>query len=175
MPSLVDWDVFQGPAKVTTYNTQYSKYAGKVVDFSIGGCGEVAIHSINGVFWAINVTHPKTFRLVDLPAGEAVQFTFPSKISFQDTVRLNLYRKFDPTQLDLKVPIGKDYKKEIGSTFTHAFVAGDKETATSVGTSRPRIYPYKRMSAFVEEHGEIILGKYSKDHFGSFIQADKSL
>ena len=29
------------------------------------------------------------------------------------------------------------------------------------------------MSAFVEEHGEIILGKYSKDHFGSFIQAIK--
>ncbi len=176
IPSVMNWDIFQGPAKVTDYNHIYATDAGKFKDFSIGGCGEIAIHATDGGFHAMNVTHPKTFGLVDMPAGEAVAYKFPKKGGGSDWN----YYLYDSKVDYLKLPLAEkfDYQNDktaakIRSAFGPSFVVGDKETAYSTGYSNARIWNYDRMRNFVAEHGQINPAKYAKDHLGSFIQAIK--
>jgi hypothetical protein len=177
VPPQINWDVFQGPAEVTTFNPLYTSAAGQVKDFSIGGIGEVAIHSLDGAFWAGNIEHPTSFKLTDLPAGTAVEFVYPSKISWQNTVRFCIYRgRPDTSKYPSKHPIEPDayqqFCKQVGGGYANSFIIGDKETAVS-RMHKPLIYDYNRMRAFVEQHGPILLGQYAKDHARSFIQAIK--
>ncbi len=172
IPSILNWDVFQGPAKVTTFNKLYSNKASSVKDFTIGGGGEIGIHNLDGAFYSIDVEYPKSFAIVDMPVGEAVKFIFPKKNGKDINVYL-YHGKKDYTKLPVsrKIDLIKD-KKSLGG-FGPNFIIGSKETALSQSMSSASIWDYDRMKNFVAEHGKINPAKYAKNHMGSFIQAIK--
>jgi predicted dehydrogenase len=76
VPSHVHWDQFLGPAPERPYNHGYHPFNWRGWwDFGTGALGDMACHTANMAFMAVNLGYPKT---IEAEAGDVNPETFPS-------------------------------------------------------------------------------------------------
>jgi hypothetical protein len=88
-PSSLNWDVWLGPAPVRPYKKDaYHRFAWRGWwDFGAGALGDMACHTMDGVFWALDPGHPASVEPVtstsvnaeSFPKASIVKWTFPAR------------------------------------------------------------------------------------------------
>ncbi len=89
VPSELDWDVWIGPSPMRPYkNRTYHGFNWRGWwDFGAGALGDMACHTMDGMFWALDPGHAATVEPVaatphnddSFPSSTVVKWTFPAK------------------------------------------------------------------------------------------------
>jgi predicted dehydrogenase len=87
VPPHLDWDLWLGPAPERPYHPAYAPFNWRGWwDFGTGALGDIACHSMDAAFWALNLgypTHiePESTRLFDetAPAASRIVYHFPAR------------------------------------------------------------------------------------------------
>ncbi len=59
VPSTLDWDLWLGPAPERPYNPAYAPFAWRGWwDYGTGALGDIACHSMDAAFWALDLHYP---------------------------------------------------------------------------------------------------------------------
>ncbi|MBN2447506.1 MAG: Gfo/Idh/MocA family oxidoreductase [Phycisphaerae bacterium] len=87
VPATLDWDVWLGPAKPRDYHDKtYHPFSWRGWwDFGAGALGDMACHTMDGVFWALDPGHPSSVEPVattpmvgdSFPKASAIKWEFP--------------------------------------------------------------------------------------------------
>lgn len=87
VPATLDWDLFIGPAEKRPYHPSYTPWNWRGwYDFGTGALGDMALHIMDPVCWALRLGHPKSIiassslsNLYSPPHAEVITYTFPSR------------------------------------------------------------------------------------------------
>ena len=87
IPSTLDWDLWLGPAQLRPYNKVYAPFNWRGwLDFGTGALGDMACHTVNMPFRALNLGYPTTIEATtDLmpkemyPLSSKIRFEFPAR------------------------------------------------------------------------------------------------
>ena len=89
VPRNLDWDVWLGPAPLRPYkNKVYHRFNWRGWwDFGAGALGDMACHTMDGVFWALDPGHPTAIEPLAMtpvnnesfPKAAILKWEFPSK------------------------------------------------------------------------------------------------
>lgn len=87
VPPGLDWDLFLGPARARPYHSAYHPFKWRGWwDFGTGALGDIACHSMDAAFWALELGHPtritaETTALFaeTAPAVSRIIYDFPSR------------------------------------------------------------------------------------------------
>ena len=98
VPSHVNWDLFLGPAKHRAYNAAYHPFKWRGWwDFGTGALGDMACHTLNMPFMALNLRDPISVQAKTsghnqetYPGWSIIDFEFPEK-DFRAPVKLVWY------------------------------------------------------------------------------------
>ncbi|MEE2637561.1 MAG: Gfo/Idh/MocA family oxidoreductase [Acidobacteriota bacterium] len=85
-PAGLDWDLFLGPARERPYHPSYHPFAWRGWwDYGTGALGDIACHSMDAAFWALDLDQPtriesETTRLFEesAPAVSRITYEFPA-------------------------------------------------------------------------------------------------
>ena len=64
VPSTLDWDLWLGPAPVRPFKARYPLCWRGFTEFGSGALGDIAPHSVNVIFWALDLGAPSAVELV---------------------------------------------------------------------------------------------------------------
>ena len=87
IPSTLDWDLFVGPAKKRPYDPAYTPWNWRGFwDFGTGALGDMALHIMDPLYWALNLKYPTSVsasstlaNLYSPPQAQKVTFKFPAR------------------------------------------------------------------------------------------------
>jgi len=97
VPATLDWDIWIGPAPMRPYIGSHNPDVRDGIyepfnwrgwqDFGTGALGDIAPHSLNVVFWALDLGAPSAVEVVECsgmtrdmyPAWSVIRFDFPSR------------------------------------------------------------------------------------------------
>ena len=87
IPASLDWDLWLGPAELRPYNKVYAPFNWRGwLDFGTGALGDMACHTVNMPFRALNLGYPTTIEATtDLmpkemyPLSSKIRFEFPAR------------------------------------------------------------------------------------------------
>ncbi len=87
VPPTLEWDLFLGPAPYRPYHPAYHPFNWRGWwDFGTGALGDIACHSMDAAFWALELGHPtrleaETTRVFDetAPAASRITYDFPAR------------------------------------------------------------------------------------------------
>jgi predicted dehydrogenase len=87
VPAWLDWDLWLGPVAARPYHTAYAPFRWRGWwDFGTGALGDIACHSMDASFWALDLGYPtriepESTRLYSesAPACSRITYTFPAK------------------------------------------------------------------------------------------------
>ena len=88
-PAWLDWDLWLGPAAERPYHSAYAPFRWRGWwDFGTGALGDIACHSMDASFWALDLGYPtriepESTRLFaeSAPAVSRITYTFPANAS----------------------------------------------------------------------------------------------
>jgi hypothetical protein len=121
VPETLDWDIWLGPAPVRPYKKGvYNPWNWRGwQDFGTGALGDMACHTVNMPFRALNLGYPTEIEATDLgpmnketyPLGSKIRFLFPAthKTLLHRHVAFNWY---DGGRPDAKAPDGHDFSNK---------------------------------------------------------------
>lgn len=86
-PDTLDWNLFIGPAEMRPYHPSYTPWNWRGwYDFGTGALGDMALHIMDPVCWALDLGHPKSIiasstlsNLYSPPHAEMITYTFPAR------------------------------------------------------------------------------------------------
>src|SRR5207237_186808 len=86
-PSWLDWDLWLGPAPERPYHPAYAPFKWRGWwDFGTGALGDIACHSMDASFWALNLGYPSRIEAESTklyaesaPACSRITYAFPAK------------------------------------------------------------------------------------------------
>ncbi len=88
VPPHLKWNLWLGPAEERLYNKAYCPFSWRGwVDFGTGALGDMACHTANLPFMALQLEHPTRVEVLDLkgnlgdsyPTGSKIQYDFPAR------------------------------------------------------------------------------------------------
>ena len=87
VPAYLDWDLWLGPAAARPYNPAYAPFRWRGWwDFGTGALGDIACHSMDAAFWALDLGHPSRvepeFTALfeeSAPAVSRISYDFPAR------------------------------------------------------------------------------------------------
>ena len=87
VPETLSWDLFVGPAEMRPYHPSYTPWNWRGwYDFGTGALGDMALHIMDPVCWALGLGHPKSIiasstlsNLYSPPHAEMITYTFPER------------------------------------------------------------------------------------------------
>ena len=87
VPDTLAWDLFIGPAENRPYHPSYTPWNWRGwYDFGTGALGDMALHIMDPVCWALGLGHPKSIiasstlsNLDSPPLAEVITYTFPAR------------------------------------------------------------------------------------------------
>ncbi len=87
VPTYLDWDLWLGPAAARPYNPAYAPFRWRGWwDFGTGALGDIACHSMDAAFWALDLGHPSrvepeftTLFEESAPATSRISYDFPAR------------------------------------------------------------------------------------------------
>jgi hypothetical protein len=90
VPANVDWDLWLGPAQVRPYkNDTYHDFKWRgFYDFGGGALADMACHTMDSIFWSMNLGVPKSVEVLEIhkhsddmfPSGAIFRWVFPAGI-----------------------------------------------------------------------------------------------
>lgn len=86
-PKTLNWDAWLGPAAERPYNPAYLPFNWRGFwDFGTGALGDMACHTMNLPFWALELQYPSSFQAkvpkvysITPPEWSVIQFEFPKR------------------------------------------------------------------------------------------------
>ncbi len=86
-PSWIDWDLWLGPAPERPYHPAYAPFKWRGWwDFGTGALGDIACHSMDASFWALDLGYPSRIEAESTklysetaPACSRITYSFPAK------------------------------------------------------------------------------------------------
>ena len=158
VPDTLDWDLWIGPAPYRPYHPAYHPFSWRAWwDFGTGALGDIACHSMDPAFWALDLKYPvsveantstysKDWKLINLgevyPRSSIVRYTFPARGSMPQ-VKLTWY----DGGLMPPIPDVLEQGRRLGNG-GNLFI-GDKGIIMSSGNgSNMRLIPESAMNAF---------------------------
>src|SRR5216683_4998985 len=86
-PATLDWDLWLGPAPERPYHPAYAPFKWRGWwDFGTGALGDIACHSMDASFWALDLGYPSRIEPESTPlfketapAGARITYTFAAK------------------------------------------------------------------------------------------------
>ncbi len=87
VPTYLDWDLWLGPAAARPYNPAYAPFRWRGWwDFGTGALGDIACHSMDAAFWALDLGRPSrvdpeftTLFKESAPAASRISYDFPAR------------------------------------------------------------------------------------------------
>ena len=87
VPPWMDWDLWLGPAPERPYHPGYAPFRWRGWwDFGTGALGDIACHSMDAAFWALDLGHPSrveaestTLYEETAPAASRIVYDFPAR------------------------------------------------------------------------------------------------
>ena len=71
IPSTLDWDLWLGPAPERPYNSAYAPFAWRGWwDYGTGALGDIACHSMDAAFWALDLGYPSRIEAETTPVND---------------------------------------------------------------------------------------------------------
>ena len=155
LPPELDWDLWLGPVQWRPYNPVYlpGSWRGWTA-FGTGCIGDWVCHTVDPVWWALDLDAPKTIRAEAMdydpkqhaetfPPGTKVTYEFPAK-GRRGPVKLVWFDGEWPPPRPPELEEGREVRR------TGGIVIGEKGTIMygSHGAGSPRIIPESKMKAY---------------------------
>ena len=172
VPKTLDWDLWQGPAAVQLYHSQFCPWNWRGWSrYGSGALGDWVCHVIDPVFWALDLDMPTTIQAETddydpakhgetFPSGSQITFEFAAKGS-RGPVKLVWY----DGKRDVPRPKGLEAGRK--GVDTGAVVMGEHGTIVygSHGAGGVRLVPEKAMRAYKRPAAKIprIRGGHQRD------------
>ena len=134
IPASLDWDLWLGPAELRPYNKVYAPFNWRGwLDFGTGALGDMACHTVNMPFRALNLGYPTEIEGIALgmmnketyPLGSKIRFEFPQRTTKiaaahktffhrHDTISQSpcTFTWYDGGQPDASAPNGHDFSNK---------------------------------------------------------------
>jgi len=126
VPKTLNWDAWLGPAAQRPYNEAYLPFKWRGFwDFGTGALGDMACHTMNLPFWALELQYPSSFQAkvptvyaITPPEWSVIQFEFPTRTVVKTGKKLAPVSMtwYDGTRtgLPIKERVYKDKLRELG-------------------------------------------------------------
>ena len=173
VPENLNWDVWLGPAQVRPYGAGYHPFAWRGFwDFGTGALGDMACHTFNMPFMALNLRDPSSVQALSsghnketYPKWSIIDFEFP-KLGDREAVKVKWY---DGGKLPDQA-LFAGYKGEGDEAFKTAssgiLVVGEKDTLYAPGDYCENGFKLKSGSAPAE-----VTYTQSPGHFEEWVNA----
>jgi predicted dehydrogenase len=197
VPAGLHWEQWLGPSPYRDYHEGlHPLYWRYYWDFGTGGLGDWGCHNLDGVFWALKVSHPTSIECVGTIGGSQEKYPQASVIRWEVPAREGmpafrahwydggkLGSQFDPKdkrgniQAPNYPPMLAEFEKKYDCDFREGwdggtFYIGTKGVMhTGCYGQRPRLLPEEAQRAFPVPEARIPRIKGS--HFGHFIECCK--
>ena len=110
VPTTLDWDTWIGPAPMRPYkDAQYTPFVWRGwQDFGTGALGDMACHTVNMPFRALNLGYPTEIEASPLsvmnkesyPVGSKIRFQFPQRKAHLPAVHPHLFHHYTTIEQD---------------------------------------------------------------------------
>ena len=173
-PDTLDWDLWLGPAKQRAYHPHYHPVSWRPWwDFGCGWMGDRGAHTLDAVYWAMQLGHPTSiegtttdFNEDTHPAGSIVRYSFPARGNLPP-LKLTWYEGLLPPR-----PEELEEGRRMGDAEGGVIFKGDKGILMC-GTyaNSPQLIPYSAMQAYKKPART--LPRVNEIHEQGWIQAIK--
>lgn len=152
IPESLDWDLWLGPAPQRPYHPAYHPMTWRSWwDFGCGMMGDRGAHTLDPVFWALNLGAPESIEgnSTDLnpetyPIASVVRYQFPAR-GEMPPLSVAWYDGLQPP-----APVGLGDSRLLGDGEGGVLFIGDQGHLTcGVYGNSPRLLPEERMKDFV--------------------------
>ncbi len=175
VPTTLDWDLWLGVAQPREYDPAYLPFNWRGYwDFGTGALGDMGCHTIDGAYWALELTQPTSLTASSAhqtdesgPTASMVVYDFPARGSLPP-VKLTWYDG------GLQPPFPVDF--EVGREFptNGAFIIGSKATVMAGSHYQTvRIVPEKKMRELTASLPGKTIPRIPDGHFAEWIGACK--
>lgn len=175
VPDTLDWDLWLGPVKTDrTYHPCYLPACWRPWwDFGCGWMGDRGAHTLDSVYWAMQLGHPTSIEATssDLnedthPVASIVRYNFPAR-GTMPPLKLTWYEGLLPAR-----PEELEEGRRMGDAEGGVIFRGDKGTLMC-GTyaNSPQLIPYSAMQAYKKPAQT--LPRVAEIHEQGWIQAIK--
>jgi predicted dehydrogenase len=175
VPKSLEWDLWLGPAPYRPYHPAYVPFKWRGWwDFGTGAIGDMGIHNLSPVFWALKLGHPTTVEASSTevnpetyPLASLVRYEFPAR-GTMPPVELTWYDGGLMPKRPEELEEGRPFGDNDGGTL---FV-GDKGKILAPGwcAADPRLIPETRMKEYEQPAKSI---PRSIGHHAEWIEACK--
>jgi predicted dehydrogenase len=175
VPKSLEWDLWLGPAPYRPYHPAYVPFKWRGWwDFGTGAIGDMGIHNLSPVFWALKLGHPTTVEASSTevnpetyPLASLVRYEFPAR-GTMPPVELTWYDGGLMPKRPEELEEGRPFGDNDGGTL---FV-GDKGKMLAPGwcAADPRLIPETRMKEYEQPPKSI---PRSIGHHAEWIEACK--
>ena len=145
VPPGLDWDLFLGPARHRPFHPAYHPFRWRGwLDFGTGALGDIACHSMDAAFWALELSQPTRIEAETTPlfsetapAVSRITYEFPARGN-RPPVRF-LWR--DGSLSIPRPPQLADRDQLPGGNSGQLFVGSDGVIAADMYATEPRLFP----------------------------------
>ena len=182
VPENLNWDVWLGPAAVRPYAAGYHPFSWRGFwDFGTGALGDMACHTFNMPFMALNLRDPASVQAISsghnketYPKWSIIDFDFPKlgereavKVKWYDGGKLPDQALFAGYKGDVeKNDEGKEVEKPFKTASSGILVVGEKDTLYAPGDYCENGFKLKSGSAPAE-----VTYTQSPGHFEEWVNA----
>ena len=180
VPAGLHWDQWLGPAPARDYHEGlHPLYWRYWWDFGTGGLGDWGCHNLDGVHWALKITHPASVECITATGGSDEQYPQGNHICWdvpvqagRPGVKVHWYDggQFPPMLAELEKKCGRNFREGFNGGTFYIGTKGIMHTA-SYGEG-PRILPEEVHRAFPVPGPQI--PRVRGSHFDHFLQCCKS-
>jgi len=152
VPSTLDWNLWQGPAKFRPYHPAYCPFSWRGWwDYGTGAIGDMGAHILDHPFWALKLKYADTvvasstrFNEDSFPLASKIHYEFPAR-GEMPPVKLHWY----DGGLMPDRPEDLEEGRRMGQKDGGVIFVGDKgKIMCSVYGRNPRIFPETKMRAY---------------------------
>jgi len=168
VPSMLDWDLWLGPAPERPYHPAYHPGVWRCwLDFGCGMMGDRGAHTLDPIFWALKLGHPKSIEATSLdsnpdthPLASIVTYQFGARGNLPP-VKLAWYEGIRPPR-----PTELEDGRRMGNTQGGALFKGSKGKLTAgVYGEGARLIPESKMKGYKQPEKTIarVKGSHEQD------------
>ncbi len=153
VPESLDWDLWLGPAPYRPYHPAYVPFKWRGWrDFGTGALGDMGIHNLSPVFWALKLGHPTSVEASSsrvnsetYPLASIVRYEFPAR-GDMPPLKLTWY----DGGLMPERPKELEEGRRLGDDDGGSLIVGDDGKILAPGwcASDPRLIPESKMMAY---------------------------
>jgi predicted dehydrogenase len=174
VPETLDWDLWLGPAQSRPYHPCYHPVSWRAWwDFGCGWMGDRGAHTLDAVYWALQLGHPTSiegtvsdFNEDTHPVASIVRYQFPARGTLPP-VKLTWYEGLLPPR-----PDELEEGRKMGDVEGGGICKGDKgKLMCGTYGHSPQLIPYSAMQAY--EKPPQTIARVNEIHEQGWIEAIK--